>query len=764
MKEHPDYQEELDRLTFTKVYMDSVIAAQQSDQETLKKRQESTVASLDFKDSSLKYQDMLTHANFMKMSREQLENLKKLRKKPYFARIDYHRKEKPEREIFYIGKVSLFDRETQQPIILDWRSPLANVYYEGRVGDVSYEAHGEWYEGNVSLKRQYSIEEGKLLDFRDIDITTKDDLLQDSLSQNADHRLTEIVSTIQEEQNRVIRADLRKPIVVQGAAGSGKTTIALHRVSYFLYTLQDIFRPEEMLILAPNRLFIDYMKEVLPELGVEKARSTTFVDYVQLITGHTFTVQTQHETLMNVLEHSGEEKAILKMAEWKGSMSIQTVLDHFIQHVKKEFLVEEDLKIAGFRVVNGKKMKKLFLEDYSYLPFYKRKEKIRQILISDVRRKKKVMLEKMTKKYDDELDRALYGIKDADKRKRRVSFLLDQKDAKLKQIETESKKAVRVYMKQYPNASLSEYFTRFYKEEELFDTLLEKYLSKEDRQFMRTHTLEQLNKNKVDAEDLAMLLYLQANLYGLDPDYKAKKVVMDEAQDYSYMEFVSLKRALNTDLFTIVGDLAQGIYQYRGLKQWQPILEHVFREPNYLTLQKTYRTTMEIMEVANSILTSMDANLPLAEPVLRRGDQPSFHYLGEEGWEKALYEEYKRLKEEGFKSFALIGKTVKECQMIYHSLSSYFPNESLQFIQGNEEMKKDSVIILPVYLAKGLEFDCVFLVNQNESYAKEELDRKLLYVAMTRPLHRLQFWAQEQASFLLNEVDSKYFNDTQLSK
>ncbi|QST00602.1 UvrD-helicase domain-containing protein [Pontibacillus sp. ALD_SL1] len=756
MKEHPDYQEELDRLTFTKVYMDSVIAAQQSDQETLKKRQESTVASLDFKDSSLKYQDMLTHANFMKMSKDQLENLKKLRKKPYFARIDYHRKEKPEREIFYIGKVSLFDRETQQPIILDWRSPLANVYYEGRVGDVSYEAHGEWYEGNVSLKRQYSIEEGELLDFRDIDITTKDDLLQDSLSQNADHRLTEIVSTIQEEQNRVIRADLRKPIVVQGAAGSGKTTIALHRVSYFLYTLQDIFRPEEMLILAPNRLFIDYMKEVLPELGVEKARSTTFVDYVQLITGHTFSVQTQHETLMNVLEHSGEEEAILKMAEWKGSMPLQNVLDHFLQHVKKEFLVEDDLKIAGFRVVNGKKMKKLFLEDYSYLPFYKRKEKIRQILISDVRRKKKVMLEKMTKKYDDELDRALYGIKDADKRKRRVSFLLDQKDAKLKQIETESKKAVRDYMKQYPNASLSEYFTRFY-EEELFDTLLEKHLSKADRQFMRSHTLQQLNKNKIDAEDLAMLLYLHANLYGLDPDYRAKKVVMDEAQDYSYMEFVSLKRALNTDLFTIVGDLAQGIYQYRGLKKWQPILEHVFREPNYLTLQKTYRTTIEIMQTANDILNLMDEPLPQAEPVVRHGEKPIFYSTLKEDWEKALYEEFMKLSEKGFKSFTIIGKTIKECKAIYEHMSLYFPEEEIQLVQGQEEMEKDRVIILPVYLAKGLEFDCVFLVNLQEGYESTELDRKLLYVAMTRPLHRLQLWSKDPKNFLLHRVRPDYY-------
>ncbi|KHE67352.1 DNA helicase, partial [Halobacillus sp. BBL2006] len=206
---HPGLQEELERLSFTKAYMDRLIASQQSGQEALKKRQEDTLAHLDFKDSSLRYQEMLSHANFMKMSKDQLESLIHLRKKPYFARIDFHRKEKPEREVFYIGKMSLFDRETQLPIILDWRSPLANVYYEGRIGEVSYEAHGEHYEGNVSLKRQYQIEDGKLEDFRDIDITTKDDLLQESLSQNAENRLTEIVATIQEEQNQVIRADLR---------------------------------------------------------------------------------------------------------------------------------------------------------------------------------------------------------------------------------------------------------------------------------------------------------------------------------------------------------------------------------------------------------------------------------------------------------------------------------------------------------------------------------------------------------------------------
>jgi len=535
----------------------------------------------------------------------------------------------------------------------------------------------------------------------------------------------------------------------------GKTTIALHRVSYFLYTLRDIFHPYEMLILAPNRLFIDYMKEVLPELGVDQSRSTTFEDFVQLVTGHGFEVQTQHETLMSALEVNKNED-VLNIAELKGSPQFEAILDRYIYQIKKEFIVEEDFMVAGFRIVNGKRIKQMFLEDYAYLPFYKRKEKIRQILMSDMRRKKKVMLEKITKRYDDELDKALYGIKDPDKRKRRVSFLLDQKEQKLQQIETESKKGVRTYMKKFPNRSLVYYFKRLYQEKDTFNTV---FLDVEEdhREIIQTHTLRQIRKKKVDAEDLATLLYLQAVLYGVDKDYKAKKVVIDEAQDYSYMEFVSLKMSLDTELFTIVGDLAQGIYRYRGLKHWQPLLDNVFKAPNYLTLQKTYRTTIDIMNVANQLLSYMDEDLPQAEPVVRRGEKPSFHQLkDDENWGQGLYDQYLQLKEEGFQSFVIIGKTIKECHSIYEQLEPYF-SQDIQFIDDHEDMEKDKAVVLPVYLSKGLEFDCVFLIGLNDEYEQKELDMKLLYVAMSRPLHRLSFWGDSPSTFLLDIGDREKY-------
>ncbi|MCA0983965.1 AAA family ATPase [Halobacillus yeomjeoni] len=746
---HPDEKYEKDRLSFTKAYMDQLIASQQSGQEALKKRQEDALAKLDFKDSSLRYQEMLSHANFMKMSKDQLETLIKLRNKPYFARIDFHRREKPEREMFYIGKTSLFDRETQYPIILDWRSPLANVYYEGRLGEVSYEAHGETYEGDVSLKRQYQIEEGELIDFRDIDITTKDDLLQESLSQNAENRLTEIVATIQEEQNQVIRADLRKPIIVQGAAGSGKTTIALHRISYFLYTLREIFKPEELLILAPNRLFIQYISEVLPELGVQRSKQTTFAGFVKEVTGIDWPVVSQHDVLMKVMEGENSDAPIeLWTAGYKGSREFKDLLNRYIQEVKKSYRIHEDFRLAGFKIKSAKAVNRLFHKEYDYFPYEVRVQKIKAVLQSELLRKKKQILAKVAEKYDQELDKALYGLKDPAKRKIRVSFLITKKEEKLKEIKKESRSAVSRYMKQFPKVKLMEIYKQLYTED-VFNSLIDGKC--EELEQLRQKTEQHLKNKKLFSEDLAALLYIQTFLTGIEKEYQAKKIVIDEAQDYTFLEIYSLRRAFQTDLFTIVGDLAQGIYRYRGLQNWQVLSDGVFRKVNYHTLQKTYRTTVEIMSLANELLSSMSEDLPKAEPVVRHGNLPTF--IPKDRWKKTFLKQLEELKADGMKSFAIVTKTKKEAALVEEELQG-IPTE---FVQLDEQEEMNDYLILPAYLAKGLEFDVVYLFCHSYPYVQQEIDIKLLYVAMTRPLHQLFMVGNQAEDFLLDRINSDLY-------
>jgi len=750
--QHPDYPQELERLSFTKAYMDQLIAAQETDQEALKRRQEDTLARLDFKDSSLRYQEMLSHANFMKMSADQLESLHRLRKKPYFARIDFHRKEKPEREVFYIGKMSLFDRETQLPIILDWRSPLANVYYEGRIGEVSYVAEGERYEGRVSLKRQYQIEEGELENFRDIDITTKDDLLQDSLSQNAENRLTEIVATIQEEQNEVIRADLRKPIIVQGAAGSGKTTIALHRISYFLYSMRDIFKPEEMLILAPNQLFIQYISEVLPELGVHKARQTTFIDFVQAVTDISWPVTTQHMNLMNTVESGNSEHSTeLWSAGYKGSESFKEVMEEYSRYIRLSYKVHEDFRLAGFKLKSAKAINQLFYKHYHYFPYEVRVQKIKAVLRSELNRKKKQILSTLAKKYDDQLDQALFGMKDPEKRKKRVTFLITRKEEALDEIKKEAKTVLQTFMKNYPKWKLLDAYVHLY-EERVFRSFIDQ--DTEELKQMRAWTRNYMRKQKLQSEDLAALLYLKSWITGIAKEDQAKKVVIDEAQDYSFFELYSLRHAFQTDLFTIVGDLAQGIYRYRGLKEWESLMGSVFQNVNYLKLQKTYRTTIEIMNLANELLELMPENLPKAEPVVRHGEKPQFINRNQR-WQEIFKEKLRDLKAGGMKSFAVVTKTQKEAALAAEQLDDIGAGFTM-FDETQSQMTDR--MVLPVYLAKGLEFDVVFLYSEGHSYQETTLDVKLLYVAMTRPLHRLFLIGENPEDFLLNHAHPSSFS------
>ncbi|WP_246055244.1 HelD family protein [Pseudalkalibacillus caeni] len=363
-KQHADYQKEVERLQFTMQYIDVVIRASQSTEENLRENLKSALEGVDFKDSSLTYLNMLTNANFLRRTEEEVLNLKKIHKKPYFARINFQRKGKEENEELYFGKGSLFDKETQQPIIVDWRSPIANLYYDGRLGEVSYEAEGGEYKGYLSLKRQYIIEDAEIQEIRDVDLTTNDELLQKSLAESSSNRLTDIVSTIQEEQNQIIRADLNKPIIVQGAAGSGKTTIALHRISYFIYTYAERFSPGDLMILAPNRLFIDYISEVLPELGVERSLQTTFVEYAKACIAKKMKIKHPDEKLIKFINRSAKEPDKLKwIAAFKGSLKFRNIIDAYLEDILQTLLPDQDFYIWKFKVYEAKDIRRLMKEE-----------------------------------------------------------------------------------------------------------------------------------------------------------------------------------------------------------------------------------------------------------------------------------------------------------------------------------------------------------------------------------------------------------------
>ncbi|HYK75310.1 MAG TPA: RNA polymerase recycling motor HelD [Pseudoneobacillus sp.] len=758
VRDHKDYQSEVERLEFTKEYIKTILDISKGNKEFFVENMKQAFANLDPSDSSASYTDLLANARFLDLAESELKRLESVIGKPYFSRINFTSDSHKKEEILYIGKVSLFDRVTQKPIIVDWRSPIANVYYDGRLGDVSYEAYGETQTGFLSLKRQYEIVDGLLKEIRDIDLTTHDELLQKSLSGKADNRLTEIVATIQNEQNEVIRASLKHPIIVQGAAGSGKTTIALHRISYFLYSFGYQFPPEKLMILAPNRLFIDYISAVLPELGVNKINQTTFIDFMKSCLGKKIKLFSPNTKLMKLLEGNGNSKSLQWVSSYKGSLEFMDLLNHFIKEMEFNLAPTEDFIVEKSILLKGKNLKRLFLREYTYIPIYKRLGKIKRLLTSDLRKKKAIMLSKIVAKYDGVLEKALYTTRmEEEKRKEKVVSIMDKKDERIKKIEQEAKVAVKNYMKEFVTKDI---FT-VYKELMSSEELLKKYsttLSDKECKVLSNHCKRIFEKDAFELEDLAPLFYLKAKLEGIDEKYKMRSIFIDEAQDYSYFQFAALKEGFETDLFTIVGDLAQGIHSYRGLNSWEPLVKDIFPNANYQALQKSYRTTVEIMNLANEILKILGQDLPKVQPVIRHGEKPRYKRIDPSNVEQVsqfLEHDISSLKKDELNSIAIIGRTDKECQRIYQMLeNSHLP---IQLLEEKEDMKKGNVVILPSYLSKGLEFDAVLVVSLVEPFSEIDLDIKLLYVAMTRPMHRLYLYGSDPSNFLLNKADSIHF-------
>ncbi|MCC3358446.1 RNA polymerase recycling motor HelD [Bacillus sp. REN16] len=760
-EKHTEFEVEAERLDFTKKYMDIVIQASESTEENFRENLKGALEGVDFKDSSLSYLNMLTNSTLLRRTNEEVRNLKRNRNKPYFARINFKREESGNEEILYFGKVSLFDKETQQPIIVDWRSPVANLYYDGRLGEVSYQAEGEEYEGYLSLKRQFIIDDGELEEIRDVDLTTTDELLQKSLSESASNRLTDIVSTIQEEQNNIIRADLNKPIIVQGAAGSGKTTIALHRISYFIYTYAEYFLPDQLMILAPNRLFIDYISEVLPELGVDHILQTTYVEFVKKCLGKPVKLTKPDGKLLGFIHDEFKNPDMIKwISAFKGSLEYRDMLEHYVEDILSSLLPQEDFFVSKFRLYKAKDIHHLMTYEYRYLPYYKRIDKVKKVLQNTVRLQKKNMLHKITKFYDDKLDNVLFKTKiDPEKRKRYVTKALDKKAELVEEITKQSRTAVNAYIKKLPHHDVFYYIQRFFSD---FPTYASGYLNDEQIHFFMDYQ-KQLQKSKqYELEDLAALLYLKARLYGVKKELKARNVVIDEAQDYSYFQLASLKTALETDMFTIVGDLAQGIHSYRGINNWAPVLDKIFPRATYKTLQKSYRTTIEIMNTANQLLELLKLDLPMVEPVVRHGEKPIFHQINNDEKEtvNVLKEVIRKLYDENMKTVAIIGKTNKECQKLAKAFKKH-SDLPVQLLKENEEINKEEVVIVSSHLSKGLEFDAVIVYSNEEKFYNNEIDIKLLYVSMTRPLHRLHFFGTDLTNFLLDNVDDELYEKTQ---
>lgn len=554
----------------------------------------------------------LAKAQVLQSQIKKLSDIKKIKDNPYFARMDFKENSK-ELEKFYIGKISILDSKTAYPIIVDWRAPISNLYYEGKLGKASYDCLGEQIEGEIFLKRQYIIENQELKKYININVTGNDELLQNALEEKADDRLKNIVATIQDEQNKIIRADINSPLIVQGVAGSGKTTIALHRIAYLIYNYEKEFKPEEFMIIAPTRFFLNYISNILPDLGVNDVRQCTFEDFAYDVIGKKLKISDNNEKLVIIVNkefdeiNKGKIDIMIKEAKYKSSINFKRIIDEYLFEIENNYIPKNDFCFNEYTIMKYQDIDYLFKHTYKMYNLNTRVNEIEKSLISELKRKTPEIVENIKK----ERSKKIENLSGEDRIK-----VFDEYDKIIKILEKDYKKLVKKYLSQIPKKDCVQYYKEF------IDNYLQN--SNEVMIYLKQNTIQNLQKNEVSFEDLAPIMYIQFKIFGIKEKCKIKHVVIDEAQDYGEFQFDVLKTILNSNSMTILGDIAQGVHYYRGIENWKRFIDVEFKDVKtiYTTLNKTYRTTKEIMDVANHVINKLPEYekeyIVLGDPVIDR--------------------------------------------------------------------------------------------------------------------------------------------------
>lgn len=564
--------------------------------------------------------DDYVRAHLVYLGHKKIQDIKQVKDKPYFARIDFTEDNSNQLEKLYIGKISVLDSSTQNPIIIDWRAPISNLYYDGRIGKSSYDSPDGVIEGNISLKRQYFIENQILEKYSDIDLKATDELLQVALEQKADDRLKNIVATIQGEQNAIIRADINKPLIVQGVAGSGKTTIALHRIAYLIYKYEKEFDPDNFMIIAPNKFFLNYISNVLPDLGVENVKQYTFEDLAYEVIEKKLKISDSNEKLVTIVNkefdniNNGNIEIIIEESKMKSSIKFKKIVDEYLQFLAENYLPKKDFIIENVRIMRYETMQKLFLETYKNLNFIRRIEEIKKHIFSKIRNNVETIRDTITAKRSARINKMLKeNISEEEKRKKRIE-IFEEYEKILKYLDKNDIKITNFFFNEIEKKEAILYYKEMVKDfiyDKIENEILATYFVK--------NTLSNLEKNEVTFEDLAPILYIHLNIYGGRASNKLRHVIIDEAQDYGEFQFSVLKTILNSNSMTILGDIAQGVHFYRGIEDWQKFIEIEFPEEGatFTTLEKTYRTTKEIMDKANKVISKLPS-LEKKNIVIRR--------------------------------------------------------------------------------------------------------------------------------------------------
>ena len=587
---------------------------------------------------------------------------------PYFGRIDFlEKKENSKVMPIYIGIHTFYDPESRATLIHDWRAPVSSMFYDHELGEAGYRSPSGEIKGEISLKRQYRIRGGKMEFMIESALTVHDDILQKELSSNVDDKMKNIVATIQREQNQIIRNEDIRTLIIQGVAGSGKTSIALHRIAYLLYTFRDSISSKDILIISPNKVFSDYISNVLPELGEETVPETSMEQILSGALEHKYKYQTYFGLVNELLEKPSS--SLIDRIAYKASFGFISELDKFILHIENTYFKAADVKLTKYITIPAP-----FIEE-QYLRFNR----------YPIRRRFDAMADYML-----------------DMLKIQYAFTVTTAGRNL------LKKEIRLMFAGNNDIQVYKDFFKWTNNPGMF-------------KMRKGHTLEY--------SDLAPLAYLHLALEGNgNQPFRVKHLLIDEMQDYSPIQYKVIQKLFPCRK-TVLGDAGQSVNPYGS--STAETIQKSLTASEIMKLCKSYRSTFEITDFAQKIHPNAEL-----EPVARHGEKPQILQFGSAVEELSgimgLISTYRK---SGYKSLGIICKTEQQARKMADMLKSYA--NDISFLSSQSSAFVQGIVITSAHMAKGLEFDEVIIPQTDERNYRSEIDKSMLYVAVTRAMHRL---------------------------
>ncbi|WP_315906048.1 RNA polymerase recycling motor HelD [Priestia koreensis] len=680
---------------------------------------------------------------------KQIKTLSKLKNSPYFGRIDFVEDGEEQVEDIYIGVASLMDRDDQEFLIYDWRAPISSLYYDYSPGYAEYETPTETIHGEMVLKRQYVIKEGKLKNMFDTGITIGDQMLQEVLSNQANQQMKSIVATIQKEQNEIIRNERSKTLIVQGVAGSGKTSAALQRIAYLLYRHRNSLQSSNIMLFSPNLMFNSYVATVLPELGEDNMQQDTFQKYMERKISRRIDVESPFEQVEYVLtgqQHSQYTQRI-KNIDLKSSITFKGVVDQFIEGLSNGGLVFRHIKFRGELLLSAEEIEHYFYSLDRAISIPNRMDLVATWLKKKLRQFEK---EQVTK------DWVLEEVELSDKETylrayRKLQNEQRSTDDTFDDFEQEQALLAReLVKKKFKPLYKQVQAMRFVNEFSVYRRLNQMLESIEDYQEIGELTQEYLKRGVLLYEDMTPYLYLQDRLKGKSIDPLIKHLFIDEAQDYNAFQMAYLQYLFPHAKMTLLGDFNQAVYAHSRHKK--TLLEELHEEDQArIELTQSYRSTKQIVEFTRSLIPNGEA----IKPFNRNGLLPAVTEIDEKN---SIYEQIKSkiitLKKENHETIAIICKTEKECKEVMDLLANDF---EIKRITPKTQAFERGILVMPIYLAKGIEFDAVLIYDgSNENYGSS-FDRYLLYTACTRAMHELHIFSIGKKSKWIEAVPNALY-------